>query len=95
MHSSWELRFATLADEAGIVWERGDHLKITYFSGKKIHKYHPDFYLPSKKQYIEIKGRWTWSCKRKMRLVEEQNPKLKIKYLNSTKEIDEFIAAFV
>lgn len=95
MHSSWELHFATLADEVGIVWERGDHLKLTYILGNKIHKYHPDFYLPRTKQYIEIKGRWTWSCKRKMRLVEERNPSLKITYLNSIKEIDAFIAALV
>ena len=55
------------------------------------HYYYPDFYLPETDEYIEIKGWWSESDKEKMKLVEKYNPNINIKYLNSIKEIEEYM----
>ena len=52
MLSTWEVKFAEWLDTQGIKWEYEKHLLKCGHLGH----YYPDFYLPEKDQFIEIKG---------------------------------------
>ncbi len=54
--SSWELAYVIYNLEHNINFERNSK-GFEYFFGEKVHKFHPDFYLPELKTYVEIKGR--------------------------------------
>lgn len=55
LHGSWELKFAKYLDKNGICWERPDEKFVYQFEGEERH-YIPDFYIPERNKYIEIKG---------------------------------------
>jgi len=55
LQGSWELKLVEFLDKLKITWKRN---KVGYkyeFKGKE-HLYFPDFYLPTKQIYIEVKG---------------------------------------
>lgn len=74
MRSSWELLFAKQLSERGIefIYEP-TRLKLS--NGQW---YIPDFYIPNKNLYIEIKGWWTDKAKEKFSRVREEYPELKV-----------------
>ena len=72
VQGTWELNFAKHCNEHSIEWDRCKPWKYTMDG--KVRSYTPDFYIPSKDLYIEIKGRWWGEDKRKMDCVIEQHP---------------------
>jgi predicted nuclease of restriction endonuclease-like RecB superfamily len=72
VQGTWELNFAKFCKENNIEWQRCKPWK--YKMDKKIRSYTPDFYIPSKKLFIEIKGHWWGDDRRKMNCVIEQHP---------------------
>ncbi|MAJ13219.1 MAG: hypothetical protein CMD09_04370 [Flavobacteriales bacterium] len=52
--------------------------KITYTLEKT---YTPDFYLPNKDLYLEVKGYWDAEDRRKQKAVRKQNPDLDIRMI--------------
>lgn len=71
VQGKWERNFALYCNENNIKWERCKPWK--YIRDKKIKNYTPDFYLPEKDLFIEIKGYWWGNDKEKMELVIEQH----------------------
>jgi len=53
-HGTWEVMFAEWCDLNKIIWERNTKYFIYSWNGER--KYFPDFYLPEKDIYIEVKG---------------------------------------
>jgi endogenous inhibitor of DNA gyrase (YacG/DUF329 family) len=74
LRSSWEIEFAKNLDEAKLFWEY-EPKKFRLKNGKY---YTPDFYIPSKSMWIEIKGWWTESAKQKFSDFKKEFPKEKI-----------------
>lgn len=72
VQGTWELNFAKHCNENGIDWNRCKPWK--YVIDGKTKSYTPDFYIPSKDLYVEIKGRWWGEDRRKMDCVIEQHP---------------------
>ncbi len=77
MRSSWEIKYAKYLDKKGIKWlyepkafDLGDST------------YRPDFYLPEKDLYIEIKGWWRSRAKEKFGKFIRTYPKIQIKIIN-------------
>lgn len=73
---TWERDFALYCNEQGIEWDRCKPWK--YIMDDKVKSYTPDFYIPSKDLFIEIKGRWWGDDRRKMDCVIAQHPDKKI-----------------
>jgi len=74
MRSSWEVNYARYLDKKGIKWL---YESKTFNLGKTT--YTPDFYLPKKDSYIEIKGWWDNKAREKFKLFKKLNPKIKCK----------------
>ena len=55
LQSTWEYLYARFLDREGIPWERASKAFKYFYEGKE-RLYHPDFYLPDKDLFIEIKG---------------------------------------
>ena len=55
LDSSWEVIVAEYLDEHNIKWEQPTN-GFEYILDGVIHKYYPDFYIPSIDKYIEVKG---------------------------------------
>lgn len=76
MRSTWEVKYAKYLDKNNIKWlyesKRFDLGKLTYL---------PDFYLPEKDLYIEIKGWFTNKAKKRFKLFKKLYPNIKIKLL--------------
>lgn len=73
MRSSWEIAVATLLDKMHVRWEyEPEAFPITY-EGKQ-GTYRPDFYLPDKHLYIEVKGYWRDDAKVKFEAFTSQYP---------------------
>ena len=72
VQGTWELNFAKHCNDHSIKWDRCKPWKYTMDG--KVRSYTPDFYIPSKDLYIEIKGRWWGEDRRKMDCVIEQHP---------------------
>lgn len=83
VQGTWELNFAKYCNEHGIEWDRCKPWKYTMDG--KVRRYTPDFYIPSKDLYIEIKGRWWGDDRRKMDCVIEQHPDKNILILEKEK----------
>jgi transposase len=69
--SSWEQKYAKYLDGAGILWvsHRGIR-RFRYIDDAGVVKtYAPDFYLPGTDEYIEIKGYFPTTARRKMEIV--------------------------
>lgn len=56
LQSTWEYLYARFLDINQIEWQRPRE-GFEYAYEGRVHKYFPDFYLPEKDLYVEIKGR--------------------------------------
>lgn len=74
----WEENVALQLNKLGIYWTKSKPLK--YFD-VYWHNYIPDFYVPEFDVYIEVKGRYPESDKKKMTLVVKQNPDKRIYFI--------------
>ena len=96
MQGTWEKRFAELLNEKKILWKKDRTNSLKYIFDGITKNYFPDFYLPERDTYVEIKGYWFKSAdgrvddKRKMRLVVEHNSNIKILILDSLEKIEKF-----
>lgn len=102
LQGTWELAIAKKLDQFSISWIKTKEKRyiLEYIdNNKKLHSYNPDFYLKDYNCFLEIKGYWWGKDKRKMELVMQQNPNVKIKIiekdlfalLTSTKNKEDFI----
>jgi hypothetical protein len=90
MDSSWELMFAKKLDEDNIEWTRDNSKYFEYSDlGGKCKKYYPDFYIPEKDLYVEIKGYWTPAIRHKIEQVRK-NHNINLTVLESVEEIKTF-----
>lgn len=81
VQGTWELSIAKKLDNFQINWKKTKELEYTlkYIDDNtKEHTYNPDFYLQEYDCFLEIKGHWWGNDKRKMELVMQQNPSIKI-----------------
>lgn len=81
VQGTWELSIAKKLDTFQINWKKTKELEYTlkYIDDNtKEHTYNPDFYLQEYDCFLEIKGHWWGNDKRKMELVMQQNPSVKI-----------------
>lgn len=76
VQGTWELNFAIYCNKNKIEWERCKPWK--YLKDGKEKNYTPDFYIPAKDLYIEIKGYWWGNDKEKMDAIISQHPDKKI-----------------
>ena len=96
VQGTWEKKFAEILNEKNIKWKKDRTYSLKYIFDGLEKNYFPDFFLPERNEYIEIKGHWFKSPdgrvddKRKMRLVAENNPTLTIRILDSMKLIEDF-----
>lgn len=72
VRGTWELKYADFLNKNNILWIRKLYIKYTTQDGV-IRTYTPDFYLPSKNEYIEVKGYFSDEDKNKIKYVIEQN----------------------
>lgn len=56
LNGSWEVSVAKWLDDEGIIWTNKITVPFSYQWQEKLHLYFPDFYLPEKDLYIEVKG---------------------------------------
>lgn len=97
VQGSWEKRLTEVLDTLNILWKKDRSNSIKYFFNGITRNYYPDFYLPERNEYIEVKGHWFKSSDgriddlRKMELVISQNPNLTIIILDSLEKIEKFI----
>lgn len=102
LQGTWELAIAKKLDQFLISWIKTKEKRyiLEYIDdNKKLHSYNPDFYLKDYNCFLEIKGYWWGKDKRKMELVMQQNPNVKIKIiekdlfalLTSTENKEDFI----
>jgi len=97
VQGTWELQFANRLNELEIMWQKGRTMPLTYHLDGLVKKYFPDFYLPTRNKFVEIKGYWFNSHdgrvddKRKMLLVVENNKDVDIIILDSLQRIISFV----
>lgn len=72
--SSWEYNFAKYLDDRKILWFY-ENAKFKLSNNKN---YTPDFYIPNKNKYYEIKGYWREKSKHKYDLFKKEYPNIKI-----------------
>lgn len=76
MRSSWEVKYAKYLDKRGIKWfyepKRFNLGQLTYL---------PDFYLPEKKKYVEIKGWMSPESYFKIKKFLETYPQIRLQIL--------------
>lgn len=86
VQGTWEKSFAEWLNQNEIRWEKTRERSLSWtISGDDIQRtYYPDFYLPDADLFIEIKG-YMWKStrtgvddERKLQLVQEQNPNVKL-----------------
>lgn len=64
----WEENVAKRLNDLGLLWIKNQRIK--YVDDKGIRRtYNPDFYIPSLKRYVEVKGYYSDKDKRKMKFV--------------------------
>ncbi len=92
--SGWEASVAQELHHRGISFTYEEH-KVVYWTkeagascrscgSRDVHKrrtYNPDFYIPSRGLYIEAKGKFTGSERKKHMSLKEQHPDLDIRML--------------
>lgn len=71
VQGTWERDFAKRLEDQHIAWRRCESLIYTSDGIEK--RYTPDFYLPERNLYVEIKGYWWGNDRHKMDLVLEQH----------------------
>ena len=80
MRSKWEILYAKYLDSLGLVWKyEPKGFKLS--TGKY---YFPDFYLPEKDEYHEIKGYLDLKAKEKMAFFVKEYPVVKFKLLDKS-----------
>ena len=87
LRSSWELGFAKYLDSKQIRYEvESKRFPITYeYEGlKKEGTYCPDFYLPDKNKYYEVKGWWRDDAKVKFEAFKSQYLNIQNTLVNTT-----------
>jgi very-short-patch-repair endonuclease len=72
MKSLTEARFAKLLDLQRIRWQY-EPRTFEYEADGKIKHYKPDFYLPDRKLWVEVKGYLSDRARRKVELAAAQN----------------------
>lgn len=80
MRSGYEISFAKWLDKQDIKWL---YEPKRFYLGEVT--YVPDFYLPEKKLYIEIKGKWYPDAIKKFNKFKDKYPKLKIEVFDFKK----------
>ncbi len=80
MRSSWEIKYAKFLDKHNYKWK---YESKTFDLGDTT--YTPDFYLPEKDMYIEVKGYWRDDAKKKFKRFKKEYPKENIKILDKNK----------
>lgn len=78
LRGTWEKDVADWLNLQGVQWTRKHYLK--YFDGSIIRTYSPDFWIPADNLIIEVKGYFSDKDKNKMKLVQEQNPEILIRF---------------
>lgn len=81
LQGTWELSIAKKLDSLNIKWlktKKKEYICHYIDDLNKIHSYNPDFFLIDYNCFLEIKGYWWGKDKRKMELVIQQNPSVKI-----------------
>ena len=76
----WEYNVALKLNNQNILWIRNQYLN--YFIDDVKKTYNPDFYLPAFDEYVEVKGYFSDKDKIKMDAVIDQNPNVKIRFMN-------------
>jgi hypothetical protein len=79
-HSSWEIAYAKYLDKQGTKWE---YEPKAFDLGKT--SYTPDFYLPERDTYVEIKGYWRDDAKKKFKLFKKKYSYIQIMLLEKLK----------
>ena len=77
MRSSWEVAYAKWLDKNGYKWQ---YESKTFDLGNS--SYTPDFYLPKKDMYIEIKGYYRESFIKKFKKFKKMYPEINIQIEN-------------
>lgn len=80
LRGTWEKSYAEYLNAKGIKWTRGRVILYRTEDGG-LHRYTPDFYIIESDTFVEIKGYFSEKDQLKMKLVQEQNPSLKISIL--------------
>lgn len=82
--STWEANYARILTLLNIDYDF--EIESFYIElSNKTSTYTPDFYLPSKNKYIEIKGVWIDDVKEKFDASKEQYPDIKIEVIDGKK----------
>ena len=77
----WQYNVALKLNELNILWIKNQYLN--YFIDDIKKTYNPDFYLPDLDEYIEVKGYFSEKDKIKMDAVLDQNPDVKIRFMQN------------
>ena len=77
-----ECRFAILADLTGLDWEY-EPVSLPYKWGDRTRHYVPDFWLPDRQQYVEVKGYETEGVRDQLAAVRIRNPQANIRLWTS------------
>lgn len=72
VRGTWERDFGNYLTDNKILWIRNKQLKYIK-TDNSVHRYNPDFYLPDKDLYIEVKGYFSNKDKEKIKLVLTQH----------------------
>ena len=79
VRGTWERDFGNYLTDKKILWIRNKQLKYIQ-TDNSVHRYNPDFYLPDKDLYIEVKGYFSNKDKEKIKLVLTQH-KINLKFV--------------
>lgn len=77
MRSTWEVKYAIYLDSIFEKWFY-EYKKFEIIVDGIESTYTPDFYLPDKELFIEIKGYWRKDAKKKYKVFKETYPNIKI-----------------
>lgn len=75
VQGTWQLKYAEYLNQNKINWIRSRKINLKYrlHQDDYLHTYYPDFYLPDKDQYVEIKGYYPTQNEAKMNKVFQYN----------------------
>lgn len=79
LRGTWELKVSEWLNQQGVIWTRKHYIK--YLDDNINRTYSPDFYVPDDDTIIEVKGYYSERDKKKMSLIKNQYPQLKIKFI--------------
>lgn len=79
VRGTWERDFGNFLTENNILWIKKITIEYKQEDGS-IHRYVPDFFIPSINLYVEVKGYFSEFDKKKMKLIIEQN-NINVRYI--------------